>query len=114
VPQAPTASRAKQTNDYPTLFLASRFGIGRWHLGKADMAFDPNTGIEQFKTTIFILLLWFPLIPTGSYLIRKRRGFFSRRITVLQRLPLDWAQVLRVWATSVCALWILIWVLKRI
>lgn len=91
----------------------ARFGIGKWHFGKADPEFDPATGIEQFRTTIFILLLYFPLIPTGSYLIRKKRGYFSKGIVIVEKLPLDWRQVLRVWAVAVCALWALILVLKR-
>lgn len=94
------------------LFVA-RFGIGKWHFGKADLVFDPSTGTEQFRTTVFVLLLWFPLIPTGSYLIRKKHGYFSRKFVVLEKLPLDWGQVVRVWAVAVCALWALLWLLKR-
>lgn len=108
--EAQNANSAKKPG---TLFIA-RFGIGKWHLGKADLVFDPNSRIEQFRTTVFILLLWFPLVPTGTYLVRKRRGYFSKGITVLKKLPLDWGQVLRVWGVAVCALLALIWVLKRI
>ena len=95
-----------------SLFLA-RLGIGRWHFGKNDYQFSPDTGIERFRTTVFILLLYFPLIPTGSYLIEKKRGWFSRRITILKTLPLDWAQVVRVWIVAAIALLLLLWILKR-
>jgi hypothetical protein len=107
------AHHAEPRGEGETLFVA-RFGIGKWCLGKADLVFDVNTGLEQFRTTVFILVFYFPLIPTGSYLIRKRRGFFSRKITVLRKLPLDWMQVLRVWAVAGAALYALLWVLKHI
>jgi len=96
------------------LFLASRFGIGRWYFGKAERSFDSATRIERFQTTVFILLLWFPLIPTGTYLIRKRAGFFANKITVERKLPLDWGQILRVWGVALAGLAALIFVIKRL
>ena len=95
------------------LFLHFRFGIGRWNLGKADRTYDQTTGVERFRTTIFILFLWFPLIPTGSYLAQRKRDGYRRKITILKRLPLDWSQVLRVWGIAVACLLVLIWLLKR-
>lgn len=110
------AEQEKGHNPQPknsgSLFLA-RFGIGRWHFGKVDYQYNPATGIERFQTTIFILLLYFPLIPTGRYLIEKKRGWFSKRITILERLPLDWGQVLKVWGVALVALIALMWILKR-
>jgi len=110
-PDEPRAHLARQVG---SLFLASRFGVGKWHFGKADLVFDSDSGIERFRTTIFFVLFLFPLIPTGTFIIKKRRGFFSKGITVLEKLPLDYLQVLKVWAVSICALWALIWVLRRI
>ena len=94
--------------------MASRIGVGKWHFGKANLSFDPSTGIEQFSTTMFILVLWFPLVPTSSFVIRKKRGSYRARRSIVRRLPLDWGQVFRVWAVATCLLSILIWVLKRI
>ena len=102
-----------QSKNPGNLFLHFRFGIGRWYLGKAERVRDPNTGTERFKTTVFILLLWFPLIPTGSYLVEKQRGVGSRGITILKKLPLDWKQVLRVWAVAIVGLVVIISVLRR-
>jgi hypothetical protein len=102
-----------QPKNSGSLYLA-RFGIGRWHFGKNDYQFSADTGIERFRTTVFILLFYFPLIPTGSYLIEKKRGWFSRRITILKRLSLDWAQVARVWVVAATALLLILWVLKRV
>jgi len=76
------------------------YGVGRDRFGKADRVYDPTTRVERFKTTVFIVILWFPLIPTGTFVIEKKRSLFSRRVTILERLPLDWEQVLHVWVVA--------------
>jgi hypothetical protein len=91
------------------LFLVGHFGIGRWRFGKADYSYDPATGIEKFRTTVFVLLLYLPLIPTGSYLVQRKRGSFRSKMTILEKLPLDWGQVFRVWAVVLAGLVGLIW-----
>ena len=84
-----------------SLFIIHPFGIGHLRFGKADYLYNPVSGLERFQTTIFVMLFWFPLIPTGTFLIEKKRSFFSRRFTVLKRLPLDWRQVRRVWGVAI-------------
>jgi len=84
-----------------SLFIIHPFGIGHLRFGKADRVYDPATGLERFKTTLFIVLFWFPLIPTGTFFIEKKRSLFSRKLTILRRLPLDWRQVRRVWAVAI-------------
>lgn len=107
--------KEKESRNPGNLFLHFHYGIGRWYLGRANRTYDQSTGMERFTTTIFILFLWFPLIPTGSYLVEKKRGAISRKkITVLKRLPLDWSQVLRVWAIALACLLVLMWVLTRL
>ena len=96
-----------------SMFLAFRFGVGRWHFGKADRIYDAATDTERFRTTVFIVLLFFPAIPTGSYLVEKRRGFLSGKLKILKKLPLDWEQVLMVWIVAALAVLGIILVLKR-
>ena len=84
-----------------SLFIIHPFGIGHFRFGKADRVYNPTSGLERFQTTIFIVLFWLPLIPTGTFLIEKKRSFFSQRFTVLRRLPLDWRQVRRVWGVAI-------------
>ena len=83
-------------------------GIGRKRFGKADYNYNSETGLEQFKTTIFVVIFWFPLIPTRTFRIEKKRGWFSGRMTVLERLPLDWEQILKVWIVAVASVFALI------
>jgi hypothetical protein len=78
-------------------------GIGRKRFGKADYSYNSETGLGQFRTTIFVVILYFPLIPTGTFRIEKKRGSFSNGMTVLERLPLDWEQILKVWIVAVAS-----------
>lgn len=108
------AKRKEELSRNPgNLFLTFRLGVGRWHFGKADRVYDSATEIERFRTTVFIVLLFFPAIPTGSYLVEKRRGFLSGRLRILKKLPLDWEQVLKVWIVAALAVLGIILVLKR-
>jgi hypothetical protein len=94
------------------LFVLHPYGIGRMRFGKAERTHDPDTGMERFRTTVFIVLFWLPLIPTGTFLVERKRSFFSKRIRVLERLPLDWEQVLTIWVVASGILLALIWGLK--
>jgi hypothetical protein len=81
------------------------FGIGRQRYSKFDYQFDRTSGMENFITTVFIVIVWLPLIPIGTYRVERKRNFlFASRITVLEKLPLNWTQVLAVWAGTLLVL----------
>jgi|1185.fasta_scaffold250725_2 hypothetical protein len=107
----PRKHQAKTTS--PSIFIG-RYGIGHWYLGKADRTRDPATRTERFKTTVFVLLFWFPLFPTGTYLVeRQGSSFLSGQIRILQKLPLNWGQVLKVWALAAAGLLAVLCMLSR-
>jgi len=106
--------KEKEEKNPGSLFVISRLGIGRWYFGKADLVRDPDTNIERFRTTVFILILWFPLIPTGAYLVEENPGFFRRKVTILEKLPLDWSQILRVWGAAALFILSVVWIPKRL
>jgi hypothetical protein len=91
------------------LFLIHPYGIGRKRFGKAECVYDSQTKTERFKTTIFVVLFWLPLIPTGTYLVARRREFLSNQITVLEKLSLDWEQILKVWVVAAGIVFALLW-----
>jgi hypothetical protein len=80
--------------------------------GKAERVCSPDAGLEQFRTTVFIVLFWLPLIPTGTFLVERKREFFGNEMTVLARLPLDWEQVLRIWVVASATLLAIIWAFR--
>jgi hypothetical protein len=61
----------KAENDRELGTLGFVFGVGSMRFGKANRVYDPETGTERFKTTIFIVLLCFPLIPPEHIWLRE-------------------------------------------
>ena len=86
-------------------------GVGRMRFGKENRVYDRETDIERFQTTIFIVLLCFPLIPTGTYLVERKR-VLPDKLTGIEELPLDWEQVLRVWVVAAGSILGFIWLIK--
>ena len=73
---------------------------GRAHFGKANRVLLPNTKRERFTTTFFFLFIFFPLVPLGTYRVERLKKDWRHKIIILERLPLDWEQVLRVWVVA--------------
>jgi hypothetical protein len=98
-------------NDRELGTLGFVFGVGRMRFGKANRVYDPETDTERFETTIFIVLLCFPLIPTGTYLVERKR-VLPDKLTGIEKLPIDWEQVLRVWVVAAGSVLGFIWLIK--
>ena len=104
--------KEEQSKDTGSLFLIHPYGIGRMRFGKADRSYGPKTSIEQFKTPVFVVLFWLPLIPTGTFLVERESAFLRNQMIVLKRLLLDWEQVLNVWLVTAGTLLAVIWAFK--
>lgn len=75
-------------------------GFGRWRFCKWDRKPADQPGFEEFTTTVFVIAFGIPLVPTGTFRMRCRKGFGGGRMHVIERLPLNWAQVVMVWAAT--------------
>lgn len=105
--------KAELAKDTGCLWFLAPWGIGRKRFGKAECEHDSEARRDRFVTTVFVVLFWLPLIPTGTYRVEKERGFWSSEdITVLERLPLSWEQVLKVWVVTAACVLALIWTFK--
>ncbi len=104
--------KEEQGKNIGSLFVFHSCGIGRKRFGKAGRIYSPETEMERFKTTIFIVLFWLPLIPTGTFLIERKRAFLPNQMKVLEKLPLDWEQVLTVWVITSAILLVVILMLR--
>lgn len=82
------------------LWFVSHFGLGKKRIGKVNYKYYDVHKVEEFTTTIFFLVLWFPLIPVGTYRIRRQKSLFANRFSVVAKPPLDWSHVMRVWAVA--------------
>jgi hypothetical protein len=69
---------------------------------------NQRTLMETFTTTIFVVLFWLPLIPTGTYRVQRKKQLSSSDIVILEKLSLDWTQALGVWALAAVSLLALI------
>jgi hypothetical protein len=103
--------KAENDASLGTLGLIHPLCAGRMRFGKAGRTYDSETGMERFKTTVFIVLFCFPLIPTGTYLVERQRGV-PDAVRGLEKLRLDWEQVLRVWVVAAGSVLALIWLIK--
>lgn len=91
---------------------ASLNGNARIRYGKANRILLAKTNRERFTTTVFFGVAHFPLIPLASYRVERLRSFWRGRIIVLEKLPLDWEQVLRVWVAASGILLLFMWAFK--
>ena len=81
--------------------------------GKANCVCNSEIDVERCQTTIFIVFLCFPLLPTGTYLVEKKRAL-PDRLTGPEKLPLGWEQILRVWVVAAGAILALIWLIELV
>lgn len=89
----------------PNLFTAHvslPYGIGKKFLGKLDYSLDTQSQFEEFETTLWFVMFWFPLIPISGCRIKRdvgrdwRHGF-TRRIWIVSKLPRNWNLILVTW-----------------
>jgi hypothetical protein len=79
---------------------------------------EKKLGGEFYTATKFFILGPFPFIPLGTYrllrLSRRRwwQWIFGRDYRVIEKLPLDWNQILRIWCKYGLILLILLMALR--
>jgi hypothetical protein len=78
---------------------------------RAPVTENPAVGSSSLRHAE-IRLAKSPLMPTGTYLVERKRQFLSNQMTVLERRPLDWEQVLKVWVVAFATPLAVIWVFK--
>jgi hypothetical protein len=57
---------------------------------------------EEYDATVFVVLSYFPVIPTGTYRVSREQG--SKDLRFLSKEPLDWIQVVWTWVKSLAVL----------
>lgn len=83
-------------------------GMGRKFFGKSNYQYDSISNSEEFDTTLWFVLLMFPLIPLGTYRIRRRRRenwwdrlFADNKFEVSEKLSRNWQQIALTWLKAV-------------
>jgi hypothetical protein len=79
--------------------------IGRKFLGKSNRRRDPSGVFELYESTLWFVVLWFPVYPIATYTVRRDlerwlgMTFASDEIA-LERHPRDWEMILLTWVKA--------------
>jgi hypothetical protein len=106
------ARRKEEEERYAAAVFVDGKKIGRERFGKANYQFDPETRMETFTTTAFFVVFYLPLVPIATYRVRKKKGWLQSDYEMLEKLPLDWDQILTVWVVTAVVLLAALWTLK--
>ncbi|HKW17485.1 MAG TPA: hypothetical protein VJO35_08265 [Terriglobales bacterium] len=71
-------------------------GNGRRAYGKSNTEVSGLN--EEYDTTIFVVVSYFPLIPTGTYRVCRQQG--AGEFRAVAEKPLNWAQITWTWTKS--------------
>ncbi|HXM67285.1 MAG TPA: hypothetical protein VN911_11180 [Candidatus Acidoferrum sp.] len=88
------------------LVLVVPHGVGRRAYGRTNI--ETIGTREEYDTTVFGVVFYFPLIPLATYRFSREQG--SKQFVVREKKPTNWSQVLSVWlkAGSIVALIMLV------
>ena len=81
------------------------YGIGKRFFGCADRAINNVSGAEEYNTTLWAVILWFPLFPLASMRIRRTRErewqlFRREAFEIVEPTSRNWAQIFQTWAVA--------------
>jgi hypothetical protein len=87
-------------------------GIGKKFYGKSNYDHDSQFQIEEFDTTFWFVLLYFPLLPLRSYRIRRKYRspwniFGNKTYQMVHRIPRRWGQIFLTWIKALILLFVL-------
>jgi hypothetical protein len=103
--EAEELKRAKFT------FSPSR-GLGKRFYGKARRRRDPSGRFEEYDSTLWFMVLYFPVFPIASFTVRrifvKWHGMTVRSKEIpIKYHPRDWNQILLTWVKAMATLLLL-------
>jgi hypothetical protein len=78
----------------PSLLLTR--GIGRRAYGRSNVEIRGTS--EEYDTTVFAVVFFFPLVPMGTYRFSREQG--RKQFQVLEKKPIDRSQVALVWVKA--------------
>jgi hypothetical protein len=81
-------------------------GLGKKFLGKTNRHRDPSGLFEQYDTTLWFVVLWFPVFPSPLITVQKRPRTMVRHDRCrsgeipIDRHPRNWEQILLTWVKA--------------
>jgi len=93
---------AEHAEDLPrarSQYISFKAGLGKKFFAKSNRRRDPDGQFEQYDSTLWFVVLWFPVFPIATYTVRRT---FKRWLRIdwagdevaSKRHPRDWRQIL--------------------
>jgi len=106
------AEKADQLQRARTTYSFNR-GITKEFFGKANRRRDPSGAFEEYESTLWFVVFWFPLFPIGTFTLRRdiKRWLgieWKGSEVALERHPRNWEQILLTWIKAVVVLWVIL------
>lgn len=84
-------------------------GLGKRFFGKANRHRDPEKLFEQYDTTLWFVVFWFPVFPIATFTVRRNLerwlGFtVGSEAVAIERHPRNWEQILLTWVKAASVL----------
>lgn len=84
-------------------------GLGKKFFGKTNRHRDAERLFEQYDTTLWFAVLWFPVFPIATYTVRCDLERWMGMLIVsdpvpIERHPRNWEQILLIWVKAAALL----------
>jgi hypothetical protein len=85
--------------------VVPNLGLGKKFLGKTNRRRDPSDLFELYESTLWFVVLWFPVYPFATYTVRRDLErwlgmVFRSNEIALDRHPRNWAMILLTWVKA--------------
>jgi len=93
-----------------TRFYIHNVGLGKKFLGKTNHHRDLTDSFEQYDTTLWFVVLWFPFFPIATYTVRRELDRWLGMVIAasdeiaVERHPRNWEQILLTWVKAAALL----------
>lgn len=80
-------------------------GFGKKFMGRSSRRRDPGGLFEEYETTMWFVVLWFPIFPIATYTIRRDLERWlgltmASSEVAIERHPRNWEQILLTWVKA--------------
>lgn len=84
-------------------------GFGKKFMGKSNRRRDPSGLFEQYETTLWFVVLWFPVFPIATFTVRRELErwlgmLVASDAVAVERHPRNWEQILLTWVKATAVL----------
>jgi hypothetical protein len=82
-----------------------RVGLGKKFLGKTNRRREASGLSEEYETTLWFVVLWFPIFPIATFTVKRELERWlgltvASSEVAIQRHPRNWEQILLTWVKA--------------